>query len=197
MAMFRDLQAWATIRRAILEDGVSKRQICRETGLHWITLQKILRHETPPGYTRRPAILPAAAPCHGVIERIIATDRLRPWDQRHTPEQIAAILRDEHGWNVSPSAIRQYIAPALDPRARMWDEVADRLGRVLGSNATGELLSLLSIDPRRLSIRSLKQLRGALRKVPVVSPSRSAATAAGPSSASAWVLRVLLGKESL
>ena len=130
--MFRDLQAWTTIRRAVLEDGVSKRQICRETGLHWRTLQKILRHELPPAYTRRPAYSPTAAPCNAVIQRIIDSDRLRPWDQRHTPEQIAAILHDEHGWDVSPAAVRQYIAPAPDPRAVVWDDVADRLAGSLG-----------------------------------------------------------------
>src|SRR5262249_61027110 len=125
MAMFRDLQAWATIRRAVLEDGVSKRQICRETGLHWVTLQKILRHEVPPGYTRRPVYSPTTAPCSAVIERIIDSDRLRPADQRHTPEQIAAILRDEHGWDVCPEAVPRYIAPALDPRAGAWGQRAD------------------------------------------------------------------------
>ena len=194
--MFRDLQAWATIRRAVLEDGVSKRQICRETGLHWITLQKILRHEVPPGYTRRPAYSPTTAPCNAVIERIIESDRLRPWDQRHTAEQIAAILRDEHGWDVSPAAVRQYIAPALDVRAVVWDEVTDRLGRVLGTNATAALLSSLSIDPRQLPLRSLKRLRSALRAVKGVG-AYDTAEAAGRSSDSAWLLRVLLGKESL
>ena len=39
---------WAEIRRRVLVDGVSKRQILRETGMHWTTLEKILRHSDPP-----------------------------------------------------------------------------------------------------------------------------------------------------
>ena len=32
--------------------GVSKRQVLRETGMHWTTLEKILAHSEPPGYRR-------------------------------------------------------------------------------------------------------------------------------------------------
>jgi lambda repressor-like predicted transcriptional regulator len=41
---------WAEIRRRVLVDGVSKRQILRETGMHWKTLEKVLRHGQPPGF---------------------------------------------------------------------------------------------------------------------------------------------------
>jgi lambda repressor-like predicted transcriptional regulator len=44
------MQRWADIRRRVLQEGVSKRQILRETGLHWSTLEKILAHSRPPGY---------------------------------------------------------------------------------------------------------------------------------------------------
>jgi lambda repressor-like predicted transcriptional regulator len=48
--MLKDLEQWAAICKAILMDKVSRRQICRETGLHSQTLTKILKHETPRGY---------------------------------------------------------------------------------------------------------------------------------------------------
>ena len=48
--MLKDMLQWAEIRRRVLVDGVSKRQILRETGMHWTTLEKILRHSEPPGY---------------------------------------------------------------------------------------------------------------------------------------------------
>jgi DNA replication protein DnaC len=34
----------------VLVQGVSKREILRETGMHWTTLEKILTHSSPPGY---------------------------------------------------------------------------------------------------------------------------------------------------
>ncbi len=47
--MLKDMQQWAEIRRRVLVDGVSKRQILRETGMHWTALEKLLRHSEPPG----------------------------------------------------------------------------------------------------------------------------------------------------
>jgi hypothetical protein len=36
----------------VLREGVSKRQILRETGMPGTTLEKILEHPSPPGYQR-------------------------------------------------------------------------------------------------------------------------------------------------
>jgi len=44
------MEEWLAIRRRVLVEGVSKRTILRETGLHWQTLEKILTHSSPPGY---------------------------------------------------------------------------------------------------------------------------------------------------
>jgi len=48
--MFTDMEHWADIRRRVLIEGTSKRQVLRETGMHWKTLKKILENSTPPGY---------------------------------------------------------------------------------------------------------------------------------------------------
>ena len=50
--MYTDKDEWLTIRRRVLVEGVSKRQILRETGMHWRTLEKILTHSRPPGRRR-------------------------------------------------------------------------------------------------------------------------------------------------
>ena len=57
--MYRNKEDWSEIRRRVLVEGVSKRQILRETKLHWLTLKKILEHSEPPGY--RPATPPEEA----------------------------------------------------------------------------------------------------------------------------------------
>ena len=44
------MEQWSEIRRRVLIEGVPKRQILRETGMHWTTLEKMLVHSTPPGY---------------------------------------------------------------------------------------------------------------------------------------------------
>ena len=44
---------WTEIRRRVLVEGVSRRQILRETGMHRQTLKKILEHSEPPGYRQQ------------------------------------------------------------------------------------------------------------------------------------------------
>ena len=58
------MEQWAEIRRRVLVEKVSQRQILRETGMHWKTLQKILQHSEPPGYRREvPFSKPKIGPC--------------------------------------------------------------------------------------------------------------------------------------
>lgn len=48
--MSNDMDQWIRIRQRVLKEGVSTRQITRETGMYWETLKKILEHSIPPGY---------------------------------------------------------------------------------------------------------------------------------------------------
>ncbi len=57
--MYTDAKQWRRIRRRVLVDGVSKRQVVRETGVHWQTLQKILAHPFPRPHKRK-VTLPAS-----------------------------------------------------------------------------------------------------------------------------------------
>ncbi|MBI9019064.1 MAG: SUMF1/EgtB/PvdO family nonheme iron enzyme [Phycisphaerae bacterium] len=62
--MYTNMEQWAEIRRRVLVEGVSKRQIIRETGMHWQTLDKILSNSSPPGYRqlkKRKSLLDAYA----------------------------------------------------------------------------------------------------------------------------------------
>ena len=47
---YPDTEQWAEIRRRVLQEGVSKRQILPEIGMHLRTLEKILSHSAPLGY---------------------------------------------------------------------------------------------------------------------------------------------------
>jgi transposase len=194
--MFKDLQAWAAIRRAVLVDGVGKRQICRQTGITRKTLKRILQYESPPAYKKRGSASPSVEKFRNVIDRIVDEDRLRPSEQRHTAEQIAIILSEEYGHKVNPEEVNRYLAPTVDPRSPVWDEVVDMLGRLLGTDTKDVLLSLLSVDPLRLSLRSLKQIRRVLRANRDAGAVNGEAVA-NASSNSTWILRLLLGKERL
>jgi transposase len=105
------MEQWSEIRRKVLVEGVSKRAICRDYGLGWWTLAKILEHPEPPGYrSGQLRAKPKLGPFMGVIDEILATDREAPPKQRHTARRIFERLRDEHGYAGSEITVRRYVA---------------------------------------------------------------------------------------
>jgi transposase len=107
------MELWSEIRRKVLVEGVSKRQICREYGVGWRTLGKMLAHAEPPGYRRQlPRGRPKLGAFVGVIDEILAVDAdpLTPRKQRHTARRIFERLRDEHGYAGGEVAVRRYVA---------------------------------------------------------------------------------------
>src|SRR4051812_40518208 len=104
------MENWAEIRRRVLVDGLSKRAACREYGIHWKTLRKILTHTEPPGYRRtgpkRPSILDPLLP---VVHQILKDDRKAPRKQRHTAVRIYRRLRDEHGYRGGVTVVKDAV----------------------------------------------------------------------------------------
>jgi transposase len=110
--VYADMERWTEIRRQVLTGQMSKRQACRHFDLHWLTLQKILAHEEPPGYRRsRPPRRPKIDPVLPVIRAILDADATAPRKQRHTAHRIWQRLRDEHaftgGYTIVKDAVRE------------------------------------------------------------------------------------------
>jgi transposase len=105
------MEFWAEIRRKVLAEGVSRREIIRQTGLHWETLRKILKYSRPPGYRRRqPASKPKIGPYLDRIRQIIISDQDQPRRQRHTAKRIWERLREEGftgGYTLVKDAVRE------------------------------------------------------------------------------------------
>ena len=94
--MYTDMEQWESIRRRVLVSGVSKRQILRETGMHWTTLEKILAHSSPPGYRSKTGrSKPKLGSYLSRVRQIIEDDRGVPRKQRHTAKRIFERIRDE------------------------------------------------------------------------------------------------------
>ena len=102
---------WTDIRRKVLVEQVSKRQVMAEYGIHARTLEKILSNPEPPGYrmnTPRPK--PVIGPFRGRIEEILKQDRGVPRKQRHTAKRIFDRLKDEGyagGYTQVKDAVRE------------------------------------------------------------------------------------------
>jgi transposase len=105
------MEQWSEIRRRVLVEGVSRRQVLRETGMHWRTLAKILGHSQPPGYRQgqvRPK--PKVGAYWDRIGQILREDEGVPRKQRHTAKRIWERLREEGysgGYTAIKDAVRQ------------------------------------------------------------------------------------------
>ena len=94
--MYRDMNDWSEIRRRVLVEGVSRRQILRETKMHWLTLKKVLEHSEPPGYRQQTSRRKTKLGDYlGRLEQILKEDRAMPRKQRHTAKRIWERLREE------------------------------------------------------------------------------------------------------
>lgn len=105
------MELWSEVRRRVLVEGVSKREICRDYKMGWRTVEKILEHAEPPGYrsgVRRAQ--PKLGPFTGLIDEILVSDRDAPAKQRHSARRIFHRLRDEHDYRGSEVQVRRYVA---------------------------------------------------------------------------------------
>jgi len=104
------MQQWTDIRRRVLAEGVSKRQILRETGMHWTTLEKILSYSLPPGYRiQKLRLKPKLGPYVDDIRQILILDKQMPKKQRHTAKRILERLQ-EKGYTGGYSVVKEAVA---------------------------------------------------------------------------------------
>lgn len=107
--MYTDMDWWTRIRRKVKVEGVSKRQVMREEGIHWRTLEKILTHSEPPGYRlKSPRPKPRIGPFIDRIREIIEADRNIPKKQRHTAKRIFERIREE-GYEGGYTQVKQAV----------------------------------------------------------------------------------------
>jgi transposase len=122
------MEQWSEIRRRVLVEGVSRRQILRETGMHWQTLQKILAHSEPPGYRQgqpRPrnklgSFLPK-------IELVLQEDQKLPRKQRHTAKRIWERLQTE-GFTGGYTLVKDVVRELTQRRQEVFVPLTHRPG---------------------------------------------------------------------
>jgi transposase len=122
------MEQWTEIRRRVLVEGVSRRQILRETGMHWRTLRKILEHSQPPGYRlARARSQPKLGPYVGRIEQILQEDRAMPRKRRHTAKRIFERLR-EAGYAGGYTAVKEAVRRLQATRQEVFVPLVHRPG---------------------------------------------------------------------
>ena len=122
------MQLWADIRRRVLVDGVSKRQILRETGMHWRTLEKILANSEPPGYrVKSPRGRPKLGADLERISRILDEDMGCPRKQRHTAKRIFERIAAE-GYEGGYTAVKRAVRDLKRARSEVFVPLIHRPG---------------------------------------------------------------------
>ncbi len=104
------MEKWCEIRQRVLRDGVSIRQIQRETGFHFETVKKILVHPSPPEFQTPDRPKTKIGPYLEGIAGIIHSDRELPRKQRHTAKRIFQRLQQEGysgGYTQVKEAVRE------------------------------------------------------------------------------------------
>ncbi len=109
------VEVYLRVRRAVMVEGMSIREVSREFGLHRDTVRKMLAYSVPPGYRRQtPPRRPKLEPFTGVIDRILEDDLRRARKQRHTAKRIFERLREEYGFDGQYTIVKDYV------RERRW-----------------------------------------------------------------------------
>ena len=110
------VDVYLRIRRAVMVDGMSIREVSRVFGLHRDTVRKILAYSAPPGYRRQtpPRRPNPSTSSGGALHRRHRPnpgrrDLKRPRKQRHTAQRIFQRLRDEHGFGGQYTIVKDYV----------------------------------------------------------------------------------------
>ncbi len=116
--MFTDMEKWAEIRRLVKVEERSKRSVCRQFGIHWDTLVKILEHTEPPGYRQaQPRVKRKIGPFLEIIDQILEAHKKVHRKQHHTARRIFDRLKDEYGYPGGYTAVKEIVR---DRRLRHW-----------------------------------------------------------------------------
>ena len=99
--MYRDVAQWSSIRRRILQDGVSIRQVARETGISPKTVRKMLDQPLPKPYRPRSRRYPKLGPHIASVQRMVEENATLPPSARMSIKAIYEHIRDQEGFRGS------------------------------------------------------------------------------------------------
>lgn len=126
--MYTNMKTWEEIRHRVLREGVSKREILRDEGIHWKTLEKILENSTPPGYrAQKPRKKPKIGPFEDRIRQILKEDTAMPKKQRHTAKRIFERLQEE-GYVGGATQVKEAVRRIRKTQAEVFMPLTHRPG---------------------------------------------------------------------
>ena len=109
-----DVNEKAAIRRAVLVEGKSQRQVAKESGHSRNTISKMLADSAVPSYTRKQQrASPVLGPFKPILEAWVAEDAAKPKKKRRTAKRMYQLLcGEEYGYRGAQSSVRAYVGRA-------------------------------------------------------------------------------------
>ena len=123
------VELYGKVRRAVMIEGLSRREAAKRFGVHRNTITKMLSFPVPPGYRRRERpVSKKLGPHMAWIDAVLEGDSKIHKKQRHTAWRIFERLRDEQGFTGGYTIVRQYVAAARLRTREMFVPLTHRPG---------------------------------------------------------------------
>src|SRR5215204_2787376 len=134
--MYTDVEQWLHIRHRILVEGISRKQVVRETGISMNSVRKMLCHAQPVSYPLRPTTHPKLGPFISTIQGWMRQTRAA--GDRGSQHEIYEHIRAQ-GFSGSYGTVRNYITSLKHDDRKIWEAAYDQT-RSLDRRAAVRLL---------------------------------------------------------
>ena len=155
--MYHDVAQWAMVRRKVLEEGVSRRQLAKKTGLSRKTIRKMLLHKLPQPYKPRTPRHPALQQHAATLDAFASSNVFAAARDRASISEIYRYLKIGENYSGSYGAVRDYLRflSATASNQIVWEHLYEAILSLSKKDAI-KLLQSLSfnssplISPARL-----------------------------------------------
>jgi transposase len=141
--MYRDVVQWTKIRNRIQVDGISRRQVARETGLNPRTISKIMAHTHPQRLAPKRRNFRKLGPHVASIQRMLKENATLPPRAKLSVRAIYKRIRDDEGFSGGYNAVADYARKMSHDDDCIWENIYDVL-MTLDKKHAIDFLSLLS-----------------------------------------------------
>ncbi len=123
------MEDFELIRRMILVDGLSQREVALKLNKSRKSIRKALINSEPAKYVLKvPKVCPVTDPVIAIVKTWLEEDRSRPRKQRHTKVRVFERLRDEYQFIGSRRAISDLVSKLQDKPAEVFCPIDHPLG---------------------------------------------------------------------
>ena len=141
--MYRDVVQWTKIRNRIQVDGISRRQVARETGISPRTISKILAHTHPQRLAPKRRNFRKLEPHTASIQRMLKENATLPPRAKLSVRAIYKRIRDDEHFSGGYNAVADYARKMSHDDDCIWENIYDVL-MTLDKKHAIDFLSLLS-----------------------------------------------------